>query len=27
MIESKVVDSVPTLNENSCQIWWARISD
>ncbi|EJR54571.1 phosphopantetheine-protein transferase domain protein [Bacillus cereus VD107] len=27
MIESKVVDSVPTLNENSCQMWWARISD
>ena len=27
MMESKVVDSVPTLNENSCQIWWARISD
>ncbi|MFD6507174.1 4'-phosphopantetheinyl transferase Sfp [Bacillus sp. NPDC060175] len=27
MIESKGVDSVPTLNENSCQIWWARISD
>ena len=27
MIESKVVDSIPTLNENDCQIWWARISD
>ncbi|MED0964145.1 4'-phosphopantetheinyl transferase [Bacillus cereus] len=27
MIESKGVDSVPTLNENGCQIWWARISD
>ncbi|MGG5735679.1 MULTISPECIES: 4'-phosphopantetheinyl transferase Sfp [Bacillus cereus group] len=27
MIESEVVDSVPTLNENDCQIWWARISD
>ncbi|HHL0969644.1 TPA: 4'-phosphopantetheinyl transferase Sfp [Bacillus cereus] len=27
MIESKVADSVPTLNENDCQIWWARISD
>ncbi|WP_433772070.1 4'-phosphopantetheinyl transferase Sfp [Bacillus wiedmannii] len=27
MIESKVVDSVPPLNENDCQIWWARISD
>ncbi|MGG0761478.1 4'-phosphopantetheinyl transferase Sfp [Bacillus paramycoides] len=26
MIESKGVDSV-TLNENGCQIWWARISD
>ncbi|KOS28409.1 4'-phosphopantetheinyl transferase [Bacillus anthracis] len=27
MIESKVVDSIPTLNENDCQIWWGRISD
>ncbi|PEX82759.1 4'-phosphopantetheinyl transferase Sfp [Bacillus cereus] len=27
MIESIGVDSVPTLNENGCQIWWARISD
>ncbi|MGE6363164.1 4'-phosphopantetheinyl transferase Sfp [Bacillus paramycoides] len=27
MIGSKVVDSVPTLNESGCQIWWARISD
>ncbi|AYF06404.1 MULTISPECIES: 4'-phosphopantetheinyl transferase Sfp [Bacillus] len=27
MIESKFVDSVPTLSENDCQIWWARISD
>ena len=24
MIESKVVDSIPTLNENDCQIWWAE---
>ncbi|MGQ0438044.1 hypothetical protein ACT4UT_07980, partial [Bacillus sp. B-TM1] len=27
MIESKVVDSIPILNENDCQIWWGRISD
>ena len=27
MIESKVVDSIPILNENDCQIWWGKISD
>ncbi|HDR4423502.1 TPA: 4'-phosphopantetheinyl transferase Sfp [Bacillus cereus] len=27
MVESKVVDSIPALNENDCQIWWGRISD
>ncbi|KFM99029.1 4'-phosphopantetheinyl transferase [Bacillus clarus] len=27
MVDWKVVDSVPKLNEHNCQIWWARISD